>query len=511
MNYESFVKLIEKFDEIDENKYKALIEVYGEEKVNNFFEEYLNDLSIEKTQEKFNRLKYYLEITSSTEQLDNLTELFSNVPNFDSVRIYIKEIGEIPLLTKEEEQIFLKRINSKREYLDSRNIDLESINKKFKSYGIEKGKLSDKIFELNKKIIELKKEKNIYNEEQILKMKSLLYQSKLYEEYSIEKNNFAKSNLRLVVSIAKRYLGRGMDFLDLIQEGNIGLNKAIEKFDISKGYKFSTYATWWIRQGITRGLSEKSKSIRIPAYLYELANKIKILENQLLTILGRIPSDIEIYEFLKDKYRKELNDEGFFDITDREIEMKYFFDLDKIRLARKYSQNIVSLNVTLSEDSDTTLESMIVDDTEETIENEVMNSDYKNVVGRMLNKEELPIYRLIIILRYGLKLNDFFSFEDFMSIIKNKYLKYLDNIKYNAVMKSKPKVLKTDTELKEFYMNLSNKPYSLTLEQIGDLLCITKERVRQMEVKAMMRLRKANKEQRDIITEKKEKKGFGYY
>ena len=206
------------------------------------------------------------EITDNT-LVENIT-LSKDIKINDPVRMYLKEIGRIPLLTSDEE------------------------------------------FEYARRAVDGDEE---------------------------AKRILAESNLRLVVSIAKRYVGRGMLFLDLIQEGNIGLMKAVDKFDPEKGYKFSTYATWWIRQAITRALADQARTIRVPVHMVETINKLARVQRQLTQDLNREP-------------------------TDEEIAKKLGISVDKVREVYKISQDPVSLETPIGEEDDSHLGDFIRDE-----------------------------------------------------------------------------------------------------------------------------------------------------
>ncbi|MCL5986566.1 MAG: RNA polymerase sigma factor RpoD [Actinobacteria bacterium] len=195
-------------------------------------------------------------------------DLTIKIPTNDPVRMYLKEIGKVPLLTAQEEVILAKRI--------------------------EAGDLA-------------------------------------------AKQRLVESNLRLVVSIAKKYIGRGMQFLDLIQEGNLGLIRAVEKFDYRKGYKFSTYATWWIRQAITRAIADQARTIRIPVHMVETINKLIRVQRQLLQEYGREPTPEEIAELMD-------------------------FTPEKVREILKISQEPVSLETPIGEEEDSHLGDFIEDE-----------------------------------------------------------------------------------------------------------------------------------------------------
>lgn len=238
------------------------------------------------------------------------------------------------------------------------------------------------------------------------------------------KKNLAESNLRLVVSIAKRYVGRGMSFLDLIQEGNLGLIKAVEKFDYHRGFKFSTYATWWIRQAITRAIADQARTIRIPVHMVETINKLSRAQRQLLQELNRDPTNEEI--------AAEMN-----------------MPVEKVREVRKIAQEPVSLETPIGEEEDSHLGDFIEDDTavapDEATDFIMLREELQNILGTLSERE-----RKVLELRFGL-----------------------------------------------------NDGTPRTLEEVGKEFDVTRERIRQIEAKAIRKLKHPTRSRkiRDFIEE----------
>lgn len=297
----------------------------------------------------------------------------------DPVRMYLKEIGKVPLLSADEEIELAQN-------MEDGAVAIEKIN-------VLKGRL-DSASEEEK--AEIKEE-----------IKTL---QRDVDKGADAKKRLAEANLRLVVSIAKRYVGRGMLFLDLIQEGNLGLIKAVEKFDYKKGYKFSTYATWWIRQAITRAIADQARTIRIPVHMVETINKLIRVSRQLLQELGREPSPEEI--------AKEMN-----------------MPVERVREILKISQEPVSLETPIGEEEDSHLGDFIKDDNvpvpADAAAFTLLKEQLEEVLGTLTEREQK-----VLTLRFGL--------ED---------------------------------------------GRARTLEEVGKEFNVTRERIRQIEAKALRKLR----------------------
>ena len=311
------------------------------------------------------------------EELVDPNSLVNNFSIDDPVRMYLKEIGKVPLLNPDEEIVLAQAMsagNEARAKLD----ELEEQRKRGETPDITP------------------------EEEAQLR--------KVFKKGESSKQKLAEANLRLVVSIAKRYVGRGMLFLDLIQEGNLGLIKAVEKFDYTKGYKFSTYATWWIRQAITRAIADQARTIRIPVHMVETINKVIRVSRQLMQELGHDPSPEEISE---------------------EMGMP----VDKVREILKIAQEPVSLETPIGEEEDSHLGDFIPDEGA---------SEPSEAASFTLLKEQLM---------------------DVLSTLTPR----------------EEKVLKLRFGIED--------GRTRTLEEVGKEFNVTRERIRQIEAKALRKLR----------------------
>lgn len=315
--------------------------------------------------------------TAAPSYLDDISD--------DSVRLYLREIGKIPLLNPEEELSLAREVVANRDEL------LEAQNRLGELDGIAKGDERD------------------LTKAEITERNKLSLQA---QKLGRPKDKMAEANMRLVVSIAKRYSGRGLDFLDLIQEGNTGLLRAVEKFDPDKGFKFSTYATWWIRQAITRAIADQARTIRIPVHMVETINKLLRTQRRLTQELNREPTIEELAA---------------------EMEM----EPEKIEYVMKIKQDITSLDANVRDDDD---DSVLGD----FIEDEEAQSPEEAATTQLL-KEQV---------------------KDMLSVLTER----------------EQKILKMRFGLED--------GKSHTLEEVGQEFSVTRERIRQIEAKALSKLRK---------------------
>ena len=311
------------------------------------------------------------------EELVDPNTLVNNFSIDDPVRMYLKEIGKVPLLSPDEEINLAQAMSAGNE--------------------------------ASRHLAELKRQREAGEEVTATAEEEAAWQAD-YKKGEAAKQKLAEANLRLVVSIAKRYVGRGMLFLDLIQEGNLGLIKAVEKFDYTKGYKFSTYATWWIRQAITRAIADQARTIRIPVHMVETINKVIRVSRQLLQELGHDPSP-------------------------NEIAAEMGMPVEKVREILKIAQEPVSLETPIGEEEDSHLGDFIPDEGA---------SEPSEAASFTLLKEQLM---------------------DVLSTLTPR----------------EEKVLKLRFGIED--------GRTRTLEEVGKEFNVTRERIRQIEAKALRKLR----------------------
>ena len=330
---------------VDSYKEKEVKTINEEDLLNKLDKLALDPQDIENIYKELEESGITIAEQSSVKNDQLLQKIMNEVNIDDSVKMYLKDIGRVPLLTAEEELSLAKEMS---------------------------------------------------------------------EGNAAAKDKLINANLRIVVSIAKRYVGRGMAFLDLIQEGNLGLMKAVDKFDYTKGFKFSTYATWWIRQAITRSIADQARTIRIPVHMVETINKLIKVSRSLLQQLGREPTSEEIAEAM-----------GISEARVIEIQ--------------KIAQDPVSLETPIGEEDDSHLGDFIEDTSAtapiDAAEANMLKEQVNEILGTLAPREAM-----VLILRYGLR---------------------------------------------------DNRPR--TLEEVGKVFNVTRERIRQIEAKALRRLKHPNK------------------
>jgi len=300
------------------------------------------------------------------EKINILRQIRSHIST-DPMRAYLQEVGRIPLLNAEEEVVFARKIEEADKEMDKLILKLAEETKKDvyvkAAKYIEKG---------NSKV------QTVFDAKKYLESTDKMYLTRKIRDGIEAKHLLVTANLRLVVSIAKTYVKRGLDFLDLIQEGNLGLMRAVDKFEYRKGFKFSTYATWWIRQAITRALADQSRTIRIPVHMNETINKLSKVSYQLATKLGRKPTTKEIAEAMN--------------LTE-----------DKVLEIYKISQKPHSLESTIGDNEEgSTLAEVIADEFSASPQDLATWSYLKRQINEIL-MTLTPRERKVLELRFGLK------------------------------------------------------------------------------------------------------------
>ena len=448
ITYEQFCKKLNTFSTFTDADLSDLYDEYGEEIINRYFERHSSNLNEEQFLEFANKFSAYFDrITSKIDEKDYTDD--------DIVRYLLITSSKLPLMTVNEEKLYgsyLKEGANNLEIVDRNTVNnslypdinieeilLSIINSKDYSSMIEllknikslPYKLNDdnickdkmvyikkylKLFSSNKpsyeEFINCFSElnfdnKKIYNDDE------LSYQLDLLKKYIIAKNNYNVRNLKLVISIAKRYVCKGMNFEDLIQEGNIGLLRAINKYDVDKGFKFSTYASWWIKQCITRAISDNNDVIRKPIHMVERISKYKKFIRDYILVNGIEPTDEEIAEGL--------------DLT-----------IEQIKEIHKTANSFVSLDAPISKENEDDKMSDFIADPGKLPEEEFLSNDLSEILKLAMQSSLTPREMEVICNRFG-------------------------------------------------FCNADGKEH--TLEEVGQMFGVTRERVRQIESKCLRKLK----------------------
>ncbi len=382
--------ILDLFPEVEENLHllEYIVSVLGDSDL-----EIIEPEAVDPSYDRSSRMSF-------EEKILILKQIKSHIST-DPIRAYLQEIGRIPLLSAEEEVILAKRIE------DSEAEFVKAIEE------ASKAENADPVYGKAIKLIEKKIEKHptIEAAKKRIEEKDKRYMNKKMKDGIEAKNLLTTANLRLVVSIAKNYLKRGLDLLDLIQEGNLGLMRAVDKFEYRKGFKFSTYATWWIRQAITRAIADQARTIRVPVHMIETINKLSKVSSQLASKLGRNPTKPEIAEAME-------------------------LSVDKVNEIIKIAQKPQSLEAPISDEAEGSSLSDIISDDFTASPSELATWSYlkkqiNEILATLSDRE-----RKVIELRFGLR----------------------DGV-------------------------------ARTLEEVGHEFNVTRERIRQIEAKALRRMK----------------------
>ncbi len=460
-------KYIDSKNVIGDNEYKEMVKLFGKDAVDEYFNTILDEIDLTSTavQDKYIG---YLNAVSDGDESENFdqdaiehyldTIGTGRKSNVDTLKIYLMEAGSNPLLSVDEERKKATIIcDGKVKDNGSSNLYLLKEIEDEKYFGKETVRIIDfpTVFKTMSKVDSIEDRKTLlklvrravgassetgnirkYEEKKYDELDKMVLENDFssisggkdissdelqkqlvsVREYRNAVKTMINSNLRLVINISKKYVGRGLDLNDLIDEGNLGLIRAVEKYDVTRGFKFSTYATWWIRQAVTRAIADNGKIIRVPVHMIERVNKIERVRRELTAKLNKDPSILEI--------AKEA------DMTESQVVE-----------AMNYNNNVVSLDIPVGEDEDTTLADFLVDEKSETSSDAFkasLRSDMEFILETLSDRE-----KEVIMLRYG----------------------------WN------------DGKLR-------------TLEEVGKIFGVTRERVRQIEAKAIRKLRNPNRSNR---------------
>ena len=449
MDYKNFKEIIESYQLIDKDIYNSLVNCIGEKLLDEYFELYLEEININHDLDKLKKLEYYIDLKSENVEITDNDDFIID----DSIKVYLKEIGTFPLLKRDEEFMVAKKIETSKELLKKYNITDQVINNLLMDINY-KGNISNDLLSRKKQLKTISSLKNNSNENIINQLYNYL---EIQIDYLENKNIMIQSNLRLVVNIAKKHGHRYIPFLDRIQEGNKGLIVAVDKFDPSLGFKFSTYATWWIKNKIQRALKEES-NVKISVAAMELYKNIdktlKMLENK-----NKLFSFNDLYNHLYEistKDKKNLSKE-----EEKKIILRIKNTINTyISVKNALTSASLSAPVKNMEETETTIEEFIADPNQ-IIDRNIEQENLKTLIKQVLHKMQKRT-ALVICLRQGLNLNDYFTFDEVKEFFKTISVK----------------------EAKIYYLT----PACYSLEQIGIWFGVSRERIRQIEKKAYRQL-----------------------